>query len=451
MIKQWNEKYPHKPQRTWQPTDSTEIHAYIGLLLIQGALQATKEPQKMLWCTDKKYARPIIPASMSRNRFQLLTAFIRFDDYSTRAQRRMSDKLAPIREIFDIFVQNCSKAYSPGSHVTIDEQLVSFRGRCPFRVYMKSKPDKYGLKIWAMADSETAYSINLQVYLGKINNQPEKNQGERVVLDLIKPLGTGYGVTTDNFFTSLSLANKLADKGLTLCGTLRKNKPYIPNELLPKLFRTIHSSIFAFTKDHTMVSYTPKKGKAVILLSTEHHDDLVADESYNNKPHIILHYNHTKGAVDTTDKMVKQYSARRICNRWPMAIFGQLLDIACLNAYILWNIKYPKNSKTKDDRRYFLLQLGEALVKDNIIRRYNRPGRLSKTLKQYMRDVVPELASAAVEAPIEAPRERHVSGRCYLCSRNKDRKSRQFCNKCQNFVCAEHLVKEVKCIKCKDD
>lgn len=74
----------------------------------------------MLWCTDKKYVKPIIPASMSRNRFQLLTAFICFDDYFTRAQRRMSDKLAPMREIFDIFVQNCSRAYSPGSHVTFE-------------------------------------------------------------------------------------------------------------------------------------------------------------------------------------------------------------------------------------------------------------------------------------------------------------------------------------------
>lgn len=401
----------------------------------------------MLWCTDKKYARPIIPASMSRNRFQLLTTFLRFDDYSTRVQRRTSDKLAPIREVFDIFVQNCIRAYVPGSHVTIDEQLVSFRGRCPFRVYMKSKPDKYGIKIWAMADSKNSYSMNLQVYLGKINKRPEKNQGERVVLDLIEPLGTGHGVTTDNFFTSLSLADKLAEKGLTLCGTLRKNKPYIPNELQPKLFKPIFSSMFAFTKDHTIVSYTPSKGKAVILLSTEHHDDLVADEKFNNKPHIILHYNDTKGAVDTTDKMVKQYSARRICNRWPMAIFGQILDIAALNAYILWGIKYPKMSKTKDDRRYFLLQLGEALVKENVVRRYNGPGRLNTTLKQYMRDVVPDLATALVETP----RERLTSGRCYLCIRKKDRKSRQVCKECQNFVCAEHHVKELKCLKCKDN
>lgn len=101
---------------------------------------------------------------------------------------------------------------------------------------MKSKLDKYGLKICAAADSENEYTIHMQPYLGKINNVPEKNQGERVVLDLAGSLGPGYGITTDNFFTSLPLADKLLEKEMTLCGTLRKNEPYIPEELLPKSY-----------------------------------------------------------------------------------------------------------------------------------------------------------------------------------------------------------------------
>ena len=45
------------------------------------------------------------------------------------------------------------------------------------------------------------------------------------------------------------------------------------------------------------MSYFPKPNKAVILLSTEHHDKSVDLES--NKPEIIWSYNTTKGAVDT--------------------------------------------------------------------------------------------------------------------------------------------------------
>ena len=45
----------------------------------------------------------------------------------------------------------------PGDNITVDEQLVPFRGRCSFIQYMPSKPDKYGIKIFWACDSETAY------------------------------------------------------------------------------------------------------------------------------------------------------------------------------------------------------------------------------------------------------------------------------------------------------
>lgn len=73
--------------------------------------------------------------------------------------------LAPIS---DIFVSNCKKSFNPDEDLCVDEQLVPFRGKAPFRVYMNNKPDKYGLKIWALADYKSAYTINMQVYLGKI-------------------------------------------------------------------------------------------------------------------------------------------------------------------------------------------------------------------------------------------------------------------------------------------
>lgn len=92
------------------------------------------------------------------------------------------------------------------------------------RQYMKSKPARYGIKVWAAADVKTTYLYNLQVYTGKLpGSAPEKNQGHRVVCDMMKPLlGTGRGVTTDNFFTSVPTAEFLLQKIITMTGTLRK-------------------------------------------------------------------------------------------------------------------------------------------------------------------------------------------------------------------------------------
>ena len=95
------------------------------------------------------------------------------------------DKFCAFREIFTTFGQECYVYYYPSrpSHLTVDEQLVAFHGKCPFRVYMKSKPARYGIKIWALSNVETSYAFNLQVYTGK-EGSTEKNQGARVVMDL---------------------------------------------------------------------------------------------------------------------------------------------------------------------------------------------------------------------------------------------------------------------------
>ena len=73
---------------------------------------------------------------MGRDAFQNILLFIGTDNHETRQERRASDKLAPIREVWEIFTKNCQKCLVPESQMCVDEQLVGFRGRWPFRVYM---------------------------------------------------------------------------------------------------------------------------------------------------------------------------------------------------------------------------------------------------------------------------------------------------------------------------
>lgn len=285
--------------------------------------------------------------------------------------------------------------------------------------------------------------------LGKEGDRPEKGQGQRVVLDMVSHLGQGYGITTDNFFTSLELADKLLEKNITLCGTLRRNKPYIPKELLPAKYKKDLSSMFAFTKNKTLVSYVPKKNSAVILLSTEHTDDKVSDSEHDYKPDIIMHYNKTKGAVDTTDKLAKEYTTQRKSNRWPMAIFYHMLDIAAINSYKLWIHKNPEWEKNRlDKRRMFLLELGQQLVRNNIIRRYNEDHSLHQKIKQNMIVVLPEL-NTGNERKEPVPNNKK-SGRCYICPRNVDKKSRKLCVQCTRYVCAAHSNIKTICNKCNE-
>ena len=182
---------------------------------------------------------------------------------------KLRDKLAAISEILSLMAQRFRMSFHPSASLTVDEELVRFFGHCRFRVYMPAKPDKYGLKVWVLADSVNGFCLNFQVYTGRpLNGEPDRHQAQRVVLELSSYLQGGYNITTDNFFTSLELATALRNRAnpMTLVGTMRKNKPDIPRELLNVRGREQYSSLFAFDNNYTLVSYVPKPRKNVIAI-----------------------------------------------------------------------------------------------------------------------------------------------------------------------------------------
>ena len=119
--------------------------------------------------------------------------------------------------------------------------------------------------------SETCYVWKIQPYLAKPVDaeSAEKGQGVRVVLDLVQGL-KGHNITMDNFFSSFDLGQKLLSKGLTMVGTMRKNKRSIPPKLLECKKVPLYQSTFAFTENTTLVSYVGRKNKWPILQSTMH-------------------------------------------------------------------------------------------------------------------------------------------------------------------------------------
>lgn len=49
---------------------------------------------------------------------------LQFDDKLTRIERRQNDYLAPIQDVWELFIHHCVESYKPGSFLTIDEQLL---------------------------------------------------------------------------------------------------------------------------------------------------------------------------------------------------------------------------------------------------------------------------------------------------------------------------------------
>ena len=86
----------------------------------------------------KSFLCQIYTAAVSRDRFREIVRFMRFDNMNIRKEKKVTDKLAPLRAITDIFVASCRDLCDATNVGTIDKQLVNFYERCPFKVYMPS-------------------------------------------------------------------------------------------------------------------------------------------------------------------------------------------------------------------------------------------------------------------------------------------------------------------------
>ena len=87
------------------------------------------------------------------------------------------------------------------NHMTVDEQLVAFRGRCSFKQYMPKKPSKYGIKIFSLCCAQTFYNKTMEVYVGKKYSETMQtdNSGKAVVLSVSKCIDkSNKNITADN-------------------------------------------------------------------------------------------------------------------------------------------------------------------------------------------------------------------------------------------------------------
>ena len=132
-------KYKKKSSTT-QDTSISELKALVGILIMSGIKSDNMVSTELMWSAMD--GCPLYRATMSSSIFSFLLRALRFDDSETRAERIAHDRLAPIRKIWDNFIDVCRTCYVPGPHLTIDEQLVPFRGNCCFKMYIPSKPAK---------------------------------------------------------------------------------------------------------------------------------------------------------------------------------------------------------------------------------------------------------------------------------------------------------------------
>lgn len=109
-------------------------------------------------------------------------------------------------------------------------------------------------------------------------------------------------------------------KKLTFVEMLKANRISVPNEFKANCNRAMNSSVFAFHKNKTIISYRPKLKNPVFLLSTMHHDDKI-DKDTKDKYKPETFYNQTKVGVDVVNQMYAKYNVERNYKHRRMVVF----------------------------------------------------------------------------------------------------------------------------------
>ncbi|CAG4908539.1 unnamed protein product [Colias eurytheme] len=394
-------------------TDVSEIKTLIGILYYHGIMRPTHQKCSDLW--DNDFGSICIRRTMKYDRFKFLLENLSFDSEGDDSCIMQLDIMKRIRKVFEIFALNCRTAKEIGNTAVIDELLLPVHGPCPFRYSIKKKEIKQGMKMVLVVDPTNFYVSNLDVitdpYFGN----------EDITTKLVQHLaGTGRSIYMDCWFSSETLINRLKKEyNLYSIAALHPSDTNIPPVFLSQ-YRKCKPFINGFIdEDLVLSSYIDSNSKVVNILTNE--------PNYYKRGHtshtVVSAYKRNKSAIEVVDVLMHYYTTMQNTNDWTMSLFFMLLNIASVNAQVIWS---SANSTNVVQRRMFIRDLAVSLMESD---------ESSQLIEEFL--IKRPRMSAIGNNSGTGIRQRK---RCKICikSTKKDRRTRQSCLRCGTFICREH-------------
>lgn len=221
-------------------TTSSEMKIFVGVHLLIGCLKHTRI--RLYWTSD--FRVNLIADSISRNRFFELRSTFHVINNNEKPVNN-EDKFIKIRPLCDAFLKHC-KTLPKNTNLSVDEQMIKFKGKLGIKQYMNGKPCPWGIKNFLLCSSKgMVYDILLyQEKSTEIdpNFLKKYGLGASVVLKFVESLEKNkHFLFFDNFFSSYNLFNSLHHLGIKSAGTIRLKRfpkvPIIGDKELTKLGR----------------------------------------------------------------------------------------------------------------------------------------------------------------------------------------------------------------------
>ena len=170
---------------------------------------------------------PVIADCMHRDRFSKLRNHATVvDNNAFTDEQKAADRLWKVGPFVNR-IQHACIGLPREANVSIDEQMISFTGRCPARQYVPRKPKPTGLKNFVLAGA-SGLVLDFELYQGAGTfdqyelNGKKTGQGTGAVLRLTETLTNGHRLFCDRFFTTPPLITHMSGRGIYMTGTTTK-------------------------------------------------------------------------------------------------------------------------------------------------------------------------------------------------------------------------------------
>ena len=299
--------------------------------------------RKKYWSTENTVPK-ILAKSMRRDRFLDIMHNIHFVDNTVNS----SDRANKVRPLFEHMQQKFKKHCSVDENLSIDESMIPYYGKHYAKQFIRGKPIRFGFKMWALC-SKGGYLHAFELYMGKRasnDGDPKLGLGGNVVHRLATtaevPPSMGYKLFFDNYFTSVSLMERLTEMGILASGTCRDNRTErCPIATDKSLFKNESRGAFDYRSSDSTLIVKWKDNKDVILAtnfdsteqkSTQRWDKIEKKYIQVPQPICFQNYNKHMGYVDQMDQNVGTYRVRMRQRKWWWPIFSYFLSVVVNNA-----------------------------------------------------------------------------------------------------------------------
>ncbi|ROL08893.1 PiggyBac transposable element-derived protein 4 [Anabarilius grahami] len=350
--------------KPWKEITMKDMMSYLALVIYMGLARLVSLSD--YWRKSDLYNLPLPSGIMSGRQFRHVSTSIHLSDPKTDAENEKKKGTPAYRVI-----REASKTYfHPNQQISVDERMVASKARSGLKQYMKSKPTRWGYKLFVLADSLTGYTWDFFVYEGKsaANEVTENGMSYDAVVALVneRVLGTGYKLFVDNFYTSPTLFKDLLSKKIYACGTIRPNRKGFPKTTVNKMPKKAPRGTIRWLRDDSLLFVEWKDTREVLVASTFHKaftGDTVkrrvkgSDGSWSLVdvpiPAAGKDYNRYMGGVDHSDALIGYYNVLHKTKKWYRTFFFHFVDIAVSNAFILHqDLAKSKNQKPMSQKAF---------------------------------------------------------------------------------------------------